>query len=244
METATPPFASIKYSNYHLNIKQTKPPSTSPHEHVAFLAHSMTSPQRLRLLTLLAQSAKTVEELADELGESLANTSAHLKVLRGACLVERQKEGRFARYRLASERIEPFLTALQELAHDRLPALREAVRTFDAEEVIELTPGELLAGIRRRRLILLDVRPPGEFSAGHIPGARSMPLATLRREVPRLKGKVLLYCRGPYCAGAKEALAILRTAGADVRRLRAGIIEWRAGGHPVADGAADRKETK
>lgn len=222
------------------------PPIAASHQQLALIAHSLGSPQRLRLLTLLAQSAKTVEDLATELGESLANTSAHLKVLRGACLVERHKEGRFARYALASPMVERFLVMLRALAEERLPELREVVRQFNDHpaELIELSPEELLAGVRAGRLTLVDVRPETEFAFGHLPGARSWPLAKLQQGVPKLKGAVVIYCRGPYCLGAQEAVALLRQAGVQAMRLPLGVMEWRTLGQTVvAEKDGDRPNT-
>ena len=212
--------------------------TTTPYalqQQLALIGHALASAQRLRILTLLAQSTKTVEELAAELGESLANTSAHLKVLRGACLVERQKEGRFAHYGLASLSIERLLLMLDEVARERLPELREVVRAFneDPSELIELPPDELLAGVKGGRLSLIDVRPESEFATGHLPGARSCPLDTLRQNHPKLRGTVVVYCRGPYCLGAKEAVALLRKAGVRARRLPLGVMEWRTLGQPL-----------
>jgi rhodanese-related sulfurtransferase/DNA-binding transcriptional ArsR family regulator len=216
-------------------MKNDNASSNVLHQQLALIGHALASAQRLRILTLLAQSTKTVEDLAAELGESLANTSAHLKVLRGACLVERQKEGRFAHYGLASPSIERLLLVLDEVARERLPELREVVRAFneDPSELIELPPDELLAGIKGGRLSLIDVRPESEFAAGHLPGAKSWPLDALRKQPPKARGPVVVYCRGPYCLGAKEAVALLRKAGLRARRLALGVMEWRELGQEI-----------
>jgi rhodanese-related sulfurtransferase/DNA-binding transcriptional ArsR family regulator len=210
-------------------------PPDAVQQQLALIGHALASPQRLRILMLLAQSTKSVEEVSAELGESLANTSAHLKVLRGACLVQRQKDGRFAYYALASASIERLLLLLGEVAQERLPELREVVRQFneDPSEFVELPPDELLAGVRGERLTLIDVRPEAEFAAGHLPGARSYPLETLRQGAFKLRGTVMVYCRGPYCLAAKEAVSLLRKAGVRATRLTLGVMEWRAMGQPV-----------
>lgn len=228
----------LKYSKYHLIMKTTPSSSVAFQQQIALIGHAVGSPPRLRLLTLLAQGTKTVEELAAELGESLANTSAHLKVLRGACLVERQKDGRFARYTLASPSVEHFLLVLRELAEERLPELREVIRQFNEDRgaLIDLPPDELLAGVRAGRLTLVDVRPASEFTAGHLPGATCMPLESLRKRTPKLRGPIIVYCRGPYCVGAQEAVTLLRRAGVDAKRILVGVSEWRTAGHPVASG--------
>jgi rhodanese-related sulfurtransferase/DNA-binding transcriptional ArsR family regulator len=225
----------IKHSNYYLIMKYENPSSNVLQQQLALIGHALASAQRLRILTLLAQSTKTVEELGAELDESLANTSAHLKVLRGACLVERRKEGRFAHYELASPSVEGLLLVLDAVARERLPELREVVREFndDPSELIELPPDELLAGVKGGRLSLIDVRPESEFAAGHLPGARSCPLDILRQKLPKLRGTVVVYCRGPYCLGAKEAVALLRKAGLRAKRLALGVMEWRELGQEI-----------
>jgi rhodanese-related sulfurtransferase/DNA-binding transcriptional ArsR family regulator len=216
-------------------MKNQHPAPDALQQQLALIGHALASASRLRLLTLLAQGTKTVVELAAELGESLANTSAHLKVLRGACLVDREKKGRFVHYGLASPAIERLLVMLENVAEERLPELREVIRQFndDPVELIELPPDELLAGVRAGRLSLVDVRPEREFAFGHLPGAKSLPLGTLRRKVPKLQGSVVVYCRGPYCVGAKEAVTLLRKAGVRATRLPLGVMEWRARGLPV-----------
>jgi len=54
---------------------------------------AVTSPRRLELLELLAQGPRTVEALARETSQTIANTSQHLQILRGAHLVEAEKRG-------------------------------------------------------------------------------------------------------------------------------------------------------
>jgi rhodanese-related sulfurtransferase len=79
------------------------------------------------------------------------------------------------------------------------------------------------------------VRPGAEHAAGHLPGAVSIPIAELRRrlaELPRDR-EVVAYCRGPYCAFAHEAVAVLREAGFSARRLEDGLPEWEAAGLAV-----------
>jgi rhodanese-related sulfurtransferase len=73
------------------------------------------------------------------------------------------------------------------------------------------------------------VRPPAEYAAGHIEGARSIPLAELERRLGELPPdrEVIAYCRGPFCVYAHEAVRRLRRAGVQARRLEEGWPEWR-----------------
>lgn len=201
---------------------------------------AVASPRRLELLDLLAQGPRTVEALARETSQTIANTSQHLQVLRGAHLVEAEKRGLYVTYRLAGEEVTRFCLALRQLAESRTAELERAAQGF-LEERGQLEPIDqeaLLARIRRGDVTLLDVRPEEEYHAGHIPGALSVPLAELERrlsELPRRRD-VVAYCRGPYCVLAIEAVARLRARGYRALRLEAGIPDWRARGLPVEIG--------
>jgi rhodanese-related sulfurtransferase/DNA-binding transcriptional ArsR family regulator len=201
---------------------------------------AVASPRRLELLDLLAQGPRTVEVLARETSQTLANTSQHLQVLRGAHLVEAEKRGLYVTYRLAGEEVTRFCLALRQLAESRTEELKCAAQGF-LEERGQLEPIDqeaLLARIRRGEVTLLDVRPEEEYHAGHIPEALSIPLAELERrlsELPRRR-EVVAYCRGPYCVLAIEAVARLRARGYQALRLEAGIPDWRARGYRVETG--------
>ena len=103
---------------------------------------------------------------------------------------------------------------------------------------------ELAARLRRRDLIVLDVRPDAEYRAGHIAGARSVPIGELRRHLQALpKGSdVVAYCRGPYCVYADDAVRELSRKGFRARRLIDGFPEWKRAGLPVAVDEADQEE--
>jgi rhodanese-related sulfurtransferase/DNA-binding transcriptional ArsR family regulator len=205
---------------------------------------AVASPRRLELLDLLAQAPRTVEALARETAQTLANTSQHLQVLRGARLVEADKRGLYVTYRLAGEEVSRFCLALRQLAESRTKELRRAAQGFLKErgQFEPIDQEALLARIRRGEVTLLDVRPEKEYHAGHIPGALSVPLAELQRrlsELPRRR-EVVAYCRGPYCVLAIEAVASLRARGYRALRLAVGVPDWRARGYPVETGMGPR----
>jgi rhodanese-related sulfurtransferase len=93
--------------------------------------------------------------------------------------------------------------------------------------------------MRRGEVALIDVRPPDEYRAGHIPGARNVPLADLPRAMASLpRGReIVAYCRGPYCVLAPQAVELLARHGRRARRLAVGLPEWREDGQPVAVGS-------
>jgi rhodanese-related sulfurtransferase len=210
----------------------------------ARIGKAFGSPHRLELLELLAQGERTVESLAHEVGLSMANTSQHLQVLRGAGLADTRRSGLFIHYRLADDAVVPLSTALRTVAERRLAELERLVRDefkgrADAEAVSLV---DLLERARRDEVVILDARPAHEYRAGHIPGALSVPVDELQQRLRRLpKSKdYVAYCRGPYCVYADRAVEILRGSGRRAERLREGFPEWKAAGFPVEAGVPTR----
>jgi rhodanese-related sulfurtransferase/DNA-binding transcriptional ArsR family regulator len=212
-------------------------------DHFARIGKAVGSPARLELLDLLAQGEKPVETLARQAGLSVTNTSNHLKELRAASLVSTRKDGPYVFYRLADPSVQEFLRSLQALAHRQLSDVRQIVQDYferpDDLEAVE--GGTLLDRIRAGEVVVLDVRPEDEYLAGHIPGARSVPLPQLEGSLSDLPAgaEVVAYCRGPYCVLAPEAVALLRARGFRARRLAEGLPDWAARGLPVATGRTD-----
>jgi rhodanese-related sulfurtransferase len=212
----------------------------SIYEQVARVGRAVASPSRLELLDLLCQGPRTVEALARESGQSLANTSQHLRGLRLARLVDSEKNGLFVTYRLADDEVCTFLRSLRLLAESRLAEIEQVTRQFlRARGELEPVDHEvLLARIARGEVTLLDVRPAEEYRAGHFPGAISVPLEDLGRRLATLPRKkdVVAYCRGPYCVMALDAIDLLRAKGFRAFRLDEGVSDWRARGLPLAVG--------
>ena len=204
---------------------------------LAVLGQALASPHRLELLDLLAQGARTVEGLAREARMSLANTSAHLQVLRRARLVEAEKQGLYVRYRIASPGVFELYRALRDLGAVRLAEIDRLVESYftnrDALHIVDKE--ELLRQVEQGAVTVVDVRPYEEFRQGHIPHARSIPLAELERRLAELPSgtEVVAYCRGPYCLLSDEALTLLLKHGYRARRLSEGLPEWRQAGYPV-----------
>lgn len=205
----------------------------------AQVGKALASGRRVEILDVLANGERGVEELAAELGLSVANASQHLQVLRRAGLVTRRRDGVFVRYRLASPEVFSFLRSLRGLASGRVAEVERLARAYlGRRDTLEPVTREELA--RRLRagndLVVLDVRPRAEFRAGRLPGAVSIPVAELRRRLRELPPdrEVVAYCRGPFCAFAHEAVDVLRRRGYRARRLEDGLPEWAAAGLPVS----------
>jgi DNA-binding transcriptional ArsR family regulator len=198
-------------------------------EAIAVMGKALASPRRLELLELLAQAPRTVDELADASAQSRANTSQHLQALHAAGLVDRRREGNHVRYALAGDLALSVWLTLRDAAASQLADVERAARSYLGEEVDRVGREELRERLRRGDAILVDVRPHQEFEAGHIEGARSIPLDDLDRRLGELPPdlEVIAYCRGPFCAYAHEAVRRLRAEGREARRLDDGWPEWR-----------------
>lgn len=212
---------------------------------LARVGKALASPQRLELLDLLAQGARTVEDLAREASLSVANTSRHLRLLHAARLVETRRAGLHIYYRLADPSVYDVWRTLREVGERRLAEV-ERLRQVMAAEDGDLRPvsrEELRALLASGQALALDVRPTVEYRQGHIAGARSIPVDELEQRLDELpRGHAIVaYCRGPYCFFSGEAVALLSARGYRAHRLEDGFPEWRAAALPIEStaGAAE-----
>jgi rhodanese-related sulfurtransferase len=206
-----------------------RPAKDALFEAIATMGKAFASPVRLELLDLLAQAPRTVEELARASGQSVANASQHLQALHAAGMVTRAREGTRVRYALAGDEVLRLWLGLREASALRLAEVERAAREYLGGEVEAIGRDELVERLARGDVVLVDVRPEQEFEAGHIEGARSVPLEELERRLAELPSgrEVVAYCRGPYCAYAHDAVRRLHAAGRPARRLEEGWPEWR-----------------
>jgi rhodanese-related sulfurtransferase len=204
----------------------------------ARVAKALSSGKRAEIVDLLANGERSVESISREIESSMANASQHLQVLRRVGLVSSRREGTSIFYRLASPEVVGLWRSLQSVARERVAEVDRLARAYTGElNGIEMvTKEELTKRIRRRDdLLVLDVRPPEEYAAGHVPGAVSVPVAELKRrlkELPKDK-EIVAYCRGSFCAFAPEAARYLDRKGYRTRILDAGLPDWEAAGLPV-----------
>ncbi len=216
--------------------------STDLYEQFARIGKAVASARRVELLDLLCQGERSVEALALAAGMGVTNASQHLQILRAARLVEVRKEGTRVLYRVASDGVCRFFLELREVARERLVEVDHLVKRLVDDGFEPMGREELLEHMESGAVVLVDVRPPEEFAAGHIPGAISVPLGLMGSllQVLPAECEVVAYCRGPYCLLAPQALDILRAHGLRARRLEDGFPEWRLAGLPVAVGAEGR----
>jgi rhodanese-related sulfurtransferase/predicted transcriptional regulator len=197
-------------------------------EAVAVMGKALASPARLEFLDLLAQAPRTVNELAELSGQSVANASQHLQVLHGAGLVARERDGNRVRYAISGEQALRVSLALVEAASAQLAEVERSARTYLGDDTEEVGREELVERLRRGDVVLIDVRPADEFESGHIDGARSIPIDELEGRIDELPAdaEVVAYCRGPFCAYASAAVRQLQARGRQARRLKEGWPEW------------------
>ncbi|HEY0634947.1 MAG TPA: metalloregulator ArsR/SmtB family transcription factor, partial [Gammaproteobacteria bacterium] len=206
---------------------------------------ALSNGNRLEMLEFLAQGERSVESLATVAGLTVANTSQHLQQLRQIGLVTARKEGQHVLYRLAGNDIVSLMGCLRRVAENHLAEVNRLVDSYlMVKDSLEPVPAEeLLTRARDGLVTVLDVRPPEEYAAGHLPGALNIPLADLEKHLAELSpdNEVVAYCRGPYCVLAYEAVARLRKKGYQARRLKDGFPEWKQAGLPVEGETATNK---
>lgn len=206
-------------------------------EQFARIGKALSSPSRLELLDLLCQSEKTVETLVEQSKIPLKNVSAQLKVLKESGLVKARKEGKYVFYSLSDEQVGAFWSNLQEFSSRQLSDLRDISAKLMSEPdlLVAVNRKELLSRARKDEVLVIDVRPGDEFAAGHIPYAKSLPLAELKarlKQLPKDK-EIVAYCRGPHCLFAVEAVRLLKRHGFKASRLDDGVQEWKAAGFSI-----------
>ncbi|MHB0969035.1 MAG: ArsR/SmtB family transcription factor [Thermoanaerobaculia bacterium] len=210
------------------------------YDQLARLGKALAAPKRVEMLDALAQSPRTVERLANATGQTVANASQHLQVLRQAQLVVSEKNGLYVTYRLASDAVGTLLVHLRELGESQLAELRLARTALlsDPKSVEHVDREHLVARLRSGEAILIDVRPREEYVAGHISGAVSVPLDELASRLKELgrDHEIVAYCRGPYCMLSSDAVRLLSRRGYNASRLEDGVLEWRAAGLKVVSG--------
>jgi rhodanese-related sulfurtransferase/DNA-binding HxlR family transcriptional regulator len=206
----------------------------------AEVAKALASGRRAEIVDLLAQGERSVDEIAAEIGQSVANTSHHLRAMARAGLLRTRRDGTRIYYALAGERVEALSAALRDVASEHVAGIERLTEAYLGDRVgLEaISRDELVARLRRGDLVVLDVRPEPEFRAGHIAGARSVPVSELRRNLRALSKdvEIVAYCRGAYCVYADEAVRELNRRGYRAQRLEDGYPEWKHAGLPVAVG--------
>jgi rhodanese-related sulfurtransferase/DNA-binding MarR family transcriptional regulator len=209
-------------------------------EGFAEVAKALSSGRRAEIVDVLAQGERSVDEVAAEIDQSVANTSHHLRALARAGLLTTRRDGTRIYYALASDRVGELWAAVRDVAEAHVAGLERLAAAYlgDRGGVEVVDRNELATRLEQGAVVVLDVRPPAEFGAGHIAGARSVPLGELRQHLKALPADtdVVAYCRCPYCVYADDAVRELRQRGFNASRLEDGFPEWKRAGLPIAAG--------
>jgi rhodanese-related sulfurtransferase len=198
---------------------------------LARLVKAMANPRRLEIIDLLGQGERSVEEIAFETNMSVANASQHLQLLKQSNLVQVRRDGNFIRYRLANDNVYKSWKDLRTIGMESLAEIDKLINDYRKQKT-NLEPvnlDELMARMRSKTIVLLDVRPEQEFEAGHITNAINIPVDQLARRIKELnKSKqYIAYCRGPFCVYADDAVQILTQKGFKANRLQEGYPDWK-----------------
>jgi rhodanese-related sulfurtransferase/DNA-binding transcriptional ArsR family regulator len=206
-------------------------------EQLARVGKALASGKRLELLDLLAQAERPVDALAVAAGLNLTTASAHLQTLKQAGLVATRRDGTRIFYRLAGDDVADLFVRARAVAAAHLPDVAAARDSYlGAGDVESVGRDELLRRVAAGQVTVLDVRPPGEYAAGHLPGAVNIPIDQLAERLGELPAdsEVVAYCRGPFCVFAHDAVRLLRVHGRRARRLDDGVVEWKQAGRSLA----------
>lgn len=210
------------------------------YDQFAVVGKAFSNGRRAELVDVLAQGERSVEALAEQIGQSVANTSQHLQVLARSGLVASRRDGNRILYRLAGERVEVLWAALRSVAAENVAGLHQAAQDYlgDRSDLEQVTREELARRLGGGTLVW-DVRPLAEFEAGHVAGALSVPPDEVHRRLDDVPDgvEVVAYCRGEFCVFADEAVRTLARRNRPARRLEDGFPEWRRAGLPVAVGS-------
>lgn len=206
-------------------------------ELIAQVAQAIANPHRLELMDLLVQAPRTVEQLAEASALSVANASQHLQRLKRAGLVNSERRGTSMRYYLADPAVARLLVELRTVAEQQLAGMDRALDAYRQQRhtFSQIAADEVRTRLQAGDIVLLDVRPSIEFDAGHLPGARSIPIDELSQRLEELPSNALIvaYCRGPLCVYADQALELIIASGRQGARLDAGVAEWQLAGYPL-----------
>jgi Rhodanese-related sulfurtransferase len=217
------------------------------YEGFALVAKGFASGRRAELIDVLQQGERPVEELAGEIGQTVANTSQHLRALTRAGLARSRRDGNRIIYRLANPQVAPLWRALRDYAVDQLAEVERLVTAYlgDRAGLQTISRDQLAERLRAEDLLVLDIRPEAEYRAGHIAGALPVPPDELRRRLAKLPrgAEIVAYCRGPYCVYADQAVREFQARGQAARRLDDGFPEWANAGMPTATGHPEENPT-
>jgi rhodanese-related sulfurtransferase len=237
-------FLTMRANGHTLHPMADRAAKDALFEALAEVAKALASGRRVEIVDVLAQGERSVDEVAAEIGQSIANTSHHLRTLARARLLRSRRNGTRIYYALASDAVAELWSAVRSVGATHVAEVEQLASAYlgDRDGLEAIGRDELDGRLRRGDVTVIDVRPAAEFASGHIAGARSVPVDELERRLHELSHDtdVVAYCRGPYCVYADDAVRMLRRRGFAAHRLEEGFPEWKRAGLPVEVGARER----
>lgn len=213
---------------------------TALYDALAESARALANGRRAELVDVLSQGERSVEELADEIDQTVANTSQHLQRLLRSGLLQSRREGTRIYYSLSGPVVGNLWRTMRRAAEEHVAGLEQLAADYlgDRSKLRTISRDDLRTRLRDGDVVVLDVRPEAEYAAGHIRGAISIPIHDLKARLGDIPdgADVVAYCRGPYCVYADEAVGLLGDKGVTAARLEDGFPEWVEARLPVAGG--------
>ena len=190
----------------------------------------LSSEKRIEILDLLVQGAKTVENISNETGMTIANTSRHLQILKEGNLVSNEKNGNYVIYKIANTQIIDLVYLLIGVGEQQLSDIQRIHDEFNDScmEIRPITLEKAYEMAKKREILIIDLRPEDEFNSSHIENAINIPMKNLEENMQNLpKDKeIIVYCRGRNCAYANLASKLLNNNGFRAYSLNQSYYNW------------------
>src|ERR671937_2758160 len=124
-------------------------------------AKALASGRRAEIVDILAQGERSVEEIAAEIEQSVANTSQHLQQLLRAGLVRTRRDGNRVHYQLAGPRVAELWALLRDVAAEHHGEIQRLATAYlgDRSQLQTISRAELNRRLGRTNVLVLDVRP-------------------------------------------------------------------------------------
>ncbi|GFO99176.1 ArsR/SmtB family transcription factor [Lactobacillus helveticus] len=134
-------------------------------DQVLRIGKAVSNLTRLKIIFILDQGPKSVEEIAKAINISVGTTSKNLQILKQGNLVKEEKSKNFVFYALANEQVSQLLVLLTNLAEKSLPEMRNLEKSYDTLPQTEISD---LKNQNMATTYILDLRPTDEFNNVHL----------------------------------------------------------------------------
>lgn len=192
---------------------------------MALLLGTLASPVRLKIIHFLTQSPHSVEQLSFKIGQSMANTSMHLKKMQRENILKVEVEGQKRIYSLSQKEMKDFWEQIQSFALKHNPTnIISSAEIYHEKLEWPKSLEETIPLIKNKKVTLLDVRPDDEIQdpdTSYKTYVTHIDLDNLKNEHSKLNNKkpILVICRGRLCVTSNESTFLLRKLGFDAYKF-------------------------